>query len=202
MRVEQITSFNKGVIDDIVAIHIATFKGFFLSFLGRGFLYQMYTSYCQHDQSGLLVAFDENNQTIGFLAYSENLSGLYKFMIKKKVFYFAWYSLGAFFRKPTVFMRLIRAFLKPSESKREEEYVELTSIGVEPTCESKGVGTKLISSLKEMVDFSKHEYICLETDAENNEGVNHFYQKNGFVLERTYETHEGRRMNEYRFGGN
>ena len=96
-------------------------------------------------------------------------------------------------------MRLIRAFLKPGESRREENYVELASIGVNPNIKSKGVGTQLISHLKELVDFEKYAYISLETDAVNNEGANHFYQKNGFVLEREYETHEGRKMNEYRW---
>ena len=153
-----------------------------------------------HANSGVLVAEDPNG-VVGFLAYSENLSGLYKYMIKTRLIPFAWYSLGAFLRKPTVFMRLIRAFLKPGESRREEKYVELASIGVSPHCKSAGVGTQLVSYLKELVDFDAVAYISLETDAVNNEGANHFYVKNGFVLEREYETHEGRKMNEYRYEG-
>ena len=52
-----------------------------------------------------------------------------------------------------------------------------------------------------MVDFSKYAYINLETDAVNNDDVNRFYVKNGFKLARTYYSSEGRKMNEYRFGG-
>ena len=122
-------------------------------------------------------------------------------MIKTRLIQFAWYSFGAFLRKPKVFMRLVRAFLKPSESKREEKYVELSSIGVRPDAKSKGIGSALIKELKETVDFSDYAYINLETDAVNNEGANRFYEKNGFALERTFVTHEGRRMNEYRFRG-
>ena len=199
MNIRKIESNEKQVIADVVGIHLDTFTGFFLTFMGRGFLNQMYRSYCEHSDSDLLVAFDDDEKPIGFLAYSGDMSGLYKYMIKKKLIPFAWYSLGAFFRKPKVFMRLIRAFLKPGESRREENYVELASIGVNPNIKSKGVGTQLISHLKDLGDFNKYAYISLETDAVNNEGANHFYQKNGFVLEREYETHEGRKMNEYRW---
>ena len=198
MEIREIQTNPKEIVHAVTDIHLATFRGFFLTFMGRGFLRQMYSAYCAHEASGLLVAF-EDEVPVGFLAYSEDMSGLYKFMIKSRLIPFAWYSAGAFFRKPAVFMRLIRAFLKPSESRREEAYVELASIGVSPDVKSRGVGSSLIDSLKERVDFDKFSYIGLETDAVNNEGANRFYQKNGFTLARTYETREGRSMNEYRY---
>ncbi|KXU16623.1 hypothetical protein SORDD17_00170 [Streptococcus oralis] len=39
----------------------------------------------------------------------------------------------------------------------------------------------------------------LETDAVNNDRVNHFYEKNGFQLHREFTTAEGRKMNEYMY---
>lgn len=200
MQIRNITKTEKETVNNIVSIHLDTFQGFFLTFMGRGFLRLMYQSYVEYSNSGVLVAL-EDNKPIGFLAYSGDLSGLYKYMIKKRLIFFAWYSLGAFFRKPTVSMRLVRAFLKPSETKREERYIELASIGVDPKAKSKGVGSQLIEELKAKVkvDFNEYKYITLETDALNNEGANHFYQKNGFVLEREFETNEGRKMFEYRW---
>lgn len=200
IAIREVKSEEKELINDIVSIHLITFTGFFLTFMGRGFLNQMYRSYCDHDESGLLVA-EDNGKAIGFLAYSGNFSGLYKFMIKTRLIPFGWYSVGAFFRRPSAFMHIIKAFLKPSEAKREEKYVELSSIGVDPTIKSKGVGSLLIDELKKIVDFSKFAYITLETDAVNNDGAIHFYEKNGFVRERMYETDEGRKMYEYRFVG-
>ena len=198
IEIRRLDSYDKSVVKEIVNIHMDTFTGFFLTFMGRGFLQQMYSSYITHFESGIYIA-SLNGKTIGFLAYSKNMSNLYKFMIKKKLIPFAWYSLGAFIRKPKAFMRIIRAFLKPGESKREEKYIELSSIGVLPTEKSKGVGSLLISKLKEDVDFNAFEYIALETDAENNEAANKFYLKNGFTLAREYQTREGRKMNEYRY---
>lgn len=198
MQIRSISNSEKETINDIVSIHLDTFQGFFLTFMGRGFLKLMYRSYVEYNNSGVLVAF-EDEKPIGFLAYSGNLSGLYKYMIKKRLIPFSWYSLGAFFRKPTVFMRLVRAFLKPGKTKREEKYVELASIGVAPNIKSKGVGSQLIDALKSKVNFNVYSYITLETDAVNNDGVNHFYQKNGFVKVRKFETNEGRKMFEYRW---
>lgn len=200
IAIREVKSEEKELINDIVSIHLNTFTGFFLTFMGRGFLNQMYRSYCDHDESGLLVA-EENRKAVGFLAYSGNFSGLYKYMIKTRLIPFGWYSVGAFFRRPSAFMHIIKAFLKPSEVKREEKYVELSSIGVDPTIKSKGVGSLLIDELKKIVDFNKFAYITLETDAVNNDGAIHFYEKNGFVRERMYETDEGRKMYEYRFVG-
>lgn len=198
--IREVKSDEKKLINDIVTIHLDTFTGFFLTFMGRGFLNQMYRSYCEHKESGLLVA-EESGRPIGFLAYSGNFSGLYKFMIKTRLIKFGWYSIGAFFRRPSAFMHIVRAFLKPSEVKRKEKYIELSSIGVDPKVKSKGVGSLLISELKKKVDFKKFSYITLETDAVNNEGAIHFYEKNGFVREKMLETEEGRKMYEYRFKG-
>lgn len=189
----------KEILEDVITIHLAAFKGFFLTFLGRGFLRQLYRSYCDHESSGVLAAYFEDRGLIGFLAYSGNLSGLYKFMLKKRFVPFAWYSFLAFLRNPKIFTRMLSAFLKPRESKRKEAYVELASIAVHPDVKSNGIGSKLIERLKEIVDFTQYSYIALETDAENNEAANHFYKKNGFVLERVYVTGEGRKMNEYRY---
>ena len=200
MEIKKIAIPDKKMIDQVVSIHLETFPGFFLTFMGRGFLRQLYTSYCKHPESGLLVAL-ENGEPVGFLAYSAALGQLYKYMIKTRLIPFGWYAAGAFFRKPAVFMRLVRAFLKPGESKREEAYVELASIGVKPETKGTGVGSKLIDDLKARVDFEKYAYINLETDAVDNEGANRFYEKNGFTLCRSFETHEGRKMNEYRYGG-
>ena len=198
MTIREVSKKENNVIKQVVYIHLDTFRGFFLTFMGKGFLKQMYRAYTRHGSSKLLIA-EEEGRVVGFLAYSGNLSELYKFMLKKQLFAFAWYSLWAFIRKPKIFMRLVRAFLKPSESVRKEKYVKLTSIGIDPANKSKGVGSMLIDEMKKLVDFSDYRYISLETDANDNEVANKFYLKNGFELVGQYQTKEGRKMNEYRY---
>lgn len=191
-------SYDKTVINQIVDIHMKTFTGFFLTFLGKGFLKQLYKGFSSHDHSGLLVA-GQNGSVVGFLAYSENLSAFYRYLIKKSLVPFAWYSLGAAIRKPSAMVRLVRAFLKPGESKREEEYIELSSIGVLPQMKGHHIGSRLIDELKGKYDSSRFSYIKLETDAVDNDGVNAFYVKNGFAVDHEYTTPEGRIMYEYRW---
>lgn len=196
MRIE--STHNQELVDAIVDIHMNTFTGFFLTFLGKGFLKQLYNGFMEHSGSGMIVAF-ENDELVGFLAYSEELSAFYKYLIQKKLLLFAWYALGAFFRKPKVLFRLLRAFTYSKESKRDERYVEVSSIGVLPVAKGHGVGSGMIEYLIELVDRNKFDYIKLETDTDNNESVNRFYEKNGFELKRLYVTPEGRRMNEYQY---
>lgn len=196
MRIEVCN--NKKYVCQIVDIHMKTFTGFFLTFLGKGFLKQLYGGFMEHSDSNIIVAFDDNKNVIGFLAYSERLSDFYKYLIKRRLFQFAWFALCAFLKKPKILFRLLRAFTYSDGSKREEQYVELSSIGVLPEKKNLGVGSKMIELLKQQFSSSKFEYIKLETDRENNEGANYFYQKNGFVLDHSYETAEGRHMNEYR----
>ena len=64
-------------IVQVMDIHMNTFQGFFLSFLGPGFLKQLYKGYVEHPESGLLIAEDEKRKVLGFLAYSEDNSGFY-----------------------------------------------------------------------------------------------------------------------------
>ena len=200
VTIRKVDATEKHMINRVVEIHLDTFQGFFLTFMGRGFLKQLYRSYCDHAESGLLVALNDETELVGFLAYSGAMSDLYKYMIKKRLIPFAWYAVGAFFRRPTVFLRLVRAFLKPGEAKRNEPYVELASIGVSSNVKGNGIGSHLVDALKANVDMQKYAYINLETDAIDNHGANAFYKKNGFVLKRTFYTKEGRKMNEYRFG--
>ena len=191
---------DKNIVNEIVDIHIATFQGFFLTFLGKGFLKQLYKGYIEHKQSNLIIA-RQDKEIVGFIAYSSDISDLYKYLIKKKLLLFAWYSFIAFIKNPKILFRLLSAFSKSEEVSRKEKYIELASIGVKPDVKAQGIGSSMISYMKERIDFNEYEYISLETDAENNEYANKFYQKNGFVLARTYETKQGRKMNEYRNRG-
>ena len=95
--------------------------------------------------------------------------------------------------------RLLRAFTYSKKSERKEKYMELSSIGVLPNQERKNIGSKLIDKLKEIFESSDCKYIKLETDAIDNEKANNFYIKNGFTLQGSYKTPEGREMNEYRY---
>ena len=165
-----------------------------------GFLDALYKGYLSDERSGIIVA-EDNGRLAGFIAYSNDYPNFYKGLIKNHLFRFAFCSMGAALRHPSLIKRLLGAFKKSDSVVKSEKYVELASICVEPKMGKKGIGSQLIDHLKEMVDFNKYAYINLETDAVNNDAVNRFYVKNGFKLARSFSSAEGRKMNEYRFGG-
>ena len=185
-------------LKEIVDIHHRTFEGFFLTKLGKGFLTTLYRGYIEDADSGVIVALDDE-KVVGFIAYSKDYSRFYSNLMKRKIVQFAFYSMLAVIRNPSFIKRLLGAFGKSDEVKRTEPYVELASIGVLPETKGQGVGSKLITWLIDIVDFNMYSYISLETDAEDNDAVNMFYKKNGFVCVRTYETKEKRKMNEYQY---
>lgn len=184
---------------DIALIHLQTFPGFFLTFLGKGFLNQLYRGFITHEKSSVIGAFDHDERLVGFVAYSEDISGFYNYLIKQSFFSLAWYSLIATFKKPNSVFRLLRAFTYSGDSKRNEPYIDLSSIGVLPVSNNQGVGSLLINALKDAVWDKPYAYIKLETDRNDNDGANAFYVKNGFILDNCFTTREGREMNEYRY---
>ncbi len=186
------------IVKKIANLHIKAFPNFFLTQLGRGFLETLYTGYMEDPDSGIIIA-EQNGIIEGFIAYSYDYPRFYKGLIKNHLMRFAICSMGAALRHPSFIKRLFGAFKKSDSVVKEEKYVELASICVNPSLENKGIGTLLIEYLKGLVDFGKYAYINLETDADGNDAVNRFYCKNGFKLERQYLTAEGRRMNEYRY---
>ena len=123
----------------------------------------------------------------------------YKNLIRKKLIQFAWCSFLAAIRHPSFAKRLFSAFKKSDSVEKTEKYVELASICTDPVLEGQGIGTALIEYLISKVDFNEFAFINLETDADENDRANRFYQKNGFTLARQYITPEGRKMNEYHY---
>ncbi len=198
MNILELAEADRFWLDEVVEVHMESFQGFFLTFLGRGFLKHLYRGFVEHPDSGLLLVTD-NFKVVGFLAYSRDMSAFYKYLLNKHVITFAFYALLGFLRRPRVFFRLMRALGYSRNAKRAENYIELSSIGVHPKYSRSGIGTMLVRELKAKANHMTGDYIKLETDAENNGGVNQFYIDNGFVLHHIYETPEKRKMNEYRF---
>lgn len=187
-------------IPQVVDIHLATFPGFFLTFLGPGFLRLLYQGFLDHDDSQLLLATDEDTGDImGFAAWSFNISGLYRRLLKTRLLPLSWYAFLGFIKKPSAFFRLLRALKQPADSSRDTAYATLSSIGTHPNYKRRGVGSSLLSAIKDSLDPGKVSYLMLETDAKDNEAGQLFYQNNGFTLAGRRTTPEGRQMLEYRF---
>ena len=197
-RIKELDRSNVNYVENIAFLHKKAFSTFFLTQLGVPFLKTLYSGYIEDVNSGIIVA-EENNKLVGFIAYSKDYPQFYKKLINNHLLRFALCSFYAVVCHPLYIIRLIGAFKKSESVVKNEKYVELASICVDPDIEGKGVGSQLVNYLKSIVDYNIYAYINLETDANGNDSVNNFYEKNGFKLARQYYTSEGRKMNEYRF---
>ena len=199
-KIRELNEGDQIYIRELAKLHSKAFPDFFLTQLGQPFLRTLYKGYLDDPDSGIIVA-EDNCDLLGFIAYSNDYSGFYKRLIKKKIVQFAWCSFLAVLRHPRFTKRILGAFKKSELVQKTEKYVELASICVKPEMSGMGIGSALIDYLKSIVDFEQYYFISLETDADNNNVANRFYISNGFKLDMQYYTAENRRMNEYHYYG-
>lgn len=178
------------------AVHMCTFQGFFLTFLGRRFLVTLYDGIVR-DATGIAFVAESRERVIGFVAGSTHISGLYRRLLTKSLWSFGWSSFNAFLRKPVILPRLLRAFGRPAYKDPVPNSATLMSLGVLPEAQGCGVGRRLVLSFMDTARQRGLQNVILDTDREQNDSTNRFYQKLGFSVLDTYATPEGRQMNQY-----
>jgi ribosomal protein S18 acetylase RimI-like enzyme len=188
MRVEHIKS--------VVEVHLQSFPGFFLTFLGRDFLYELYRGIVK-DPSGIAFVVLADESVIGFVAGTDHPAGFYTRLLKKRWWRFAIASLPAVFRDPSSFFRLFRALSMPKHVTQDKGRCTLMSIAVLPAEQKRGVGRPLVKAFLGEAMKRGLRQVDLTTDKLNNDSVNHFYLQQGFSYSCSFMTPEGREMNEY-----
>jgi ribosomal protein S18 acetylase RimI-like enzyme len=183
-------------VEDVVRVHLASFPGFFLSFLGPRFLSLLYAEIVKEPGSITYVALD-GSKVIGFAAGVTQQAGFYSRLARKRMFAFAFAALGAIFRNLKIIPRLFRALTYPHDSQEAATPALLMSIGVLPGSEHAGIGRKLMEAYLVEARQKGIDKLSLTTDKYGNDRVNRFYEKLGFTVYRAYQTHEGRWINEY-----
>ena len=184
-------------IRTVVSVHLASFEGFFLSFLGPRFL-SLYYSGVHADPDGIcFVCLNGDGKPAGFVAGSANPRGFYTRLLKHDWASFALASLAAVLKKPAIIPRIARALFYPAKNPIGEDVAGLFSIGVLPELQGTGAGKKLVQAFLKDASARGCKRVFLTTDRDNNDAVNEFYRKLGFQVERQFETPKGRRMNEY-----
>ena len=181
----------------VVGIHLASFAGFFLSFLGPRFLSLFYSGLCSAQEGIAFVYLNDSGTPTGFVAGTSNPRGFYSRLLKRDGLKFAFASIIPVLKKPSVIGRVARAVFHASDNPIGDDVAGLFSIGVLPELQGTGAGKKLVQAFLEEAKARGCNKVFLTTDRDNNEAVNTFYSKLGFSITRHYVTPEGRRMNEY-----
>jgi ribosomal protein S18 acetylase RimI-like enzyme len=183
-------------IAEVVEVHLKSFQGFFLSFLGARFLYELYSSILD-DPSGIsFVSFDKDRLT-GFVAGTSEPAGFYRRLLRRRWWRFALASIIPILRNPLILPRLWRALRKPQEVSNQAKTGTLMSIAVSPESQRNGFGQVLVRTFLEEAKHRGLESVDLTTDKNTNDHVNQFYRRMGFKCSRTFISPEGREMNEY-----
>lgn len=189
---------NQGHVPQVVDVHLAGFAGFFLSFLGPSFLRELYSSLIGDPYGVCLVALDAADEVVGFAAGTSKSSGVYSRLLRQRLIPFALAVLPAILKKPAILPRLWRGITNPqSQPASDQKRGRLMSIAVDPPQQGKGIGKLLVKDFLELISQRGVHQVDLTTDKVDNQATNLFYQRLGFIIERSYTTPEGREMNQY-----
>jgi len=191
-----ITLMTTAHVKEVVDVHLRSFDGFFLSFLGPRFLRLYYEGILDYPGAKGYV-YLQDGRTIGFVCGMVNPAQFYRYLLRTRWWRFALAALAATLRHPSIVPRLFRALLYPGQTSNSKDTATLTSIAVEPTMQGKGVGANLVTTFLEDMRAQGVKRVDLTTDRYDNDPINAFYQKQGFCCKRNFVTPEGREMNEY-----
>jgi ribosomal protein S18 acetylase RimI-like enzyme len=184
-------------IPEVVRIHLESFPGFFLTFLGIRFLRLLYDSIAAAPEGVVLVACDRDGTISGFAAGVTQQSGFYSRLLRRRKWRFAMASFGALLRRPTIVPRLLGALHRPEDAEESSVPACLMSISVRPSARGIGAGRALVDAFGSELRARGVRTFCLTTDRDDNDDVNDFYRRSGFTLQRSFVTREGRPMSEY-----
>ncbi len=183
-------------VPQVVETHLASFPGFFLSFLGPRFLRLLYGNLIT-DIQGICWVACTGDRLDGFVAGVVEQRGFFRNVLRKRWWQFSWAAVGAALRRPWIVPRLLRALKRPETAGEASAEACLMSIAVHPRARTRGLGRLLVETFSAEAGRRGVKTYCLTTDREGNEQVNQFYRTLGFRLGRTFVTPEGRTMNEY-----
>jgi ribosomal protein S18 acetylase RimI-like enzyme len=183
-------------VDPVVQVHVSSFRGFFLTFLGPAFLCELYSAILA-DPSGIACVSEEEGHIVGFVAGTSQPNGFYTRLLRRRWWRFGLAALKPTLRDPRIAPRLLRALTMPSQVRDLEGHATLMSIAVLPERQGRGIGHVLVRQFLAEARHRGLTTVNLTTDRLDNEAANSFYLRLGFELVRHYVTAEGRQMNEY-----
>jgi len=121
---------NSGDVEAVVKVHLSSFPGFFLSFLGPRFLSLFYLSICSAPEGIAFVYLNHASVPVGFVAGTSNPGGFYSSLLKREWYKFARASIIPILRKPSAIKRILRAVSHPSNNPIGDDVAGLFSIGI------------------------------------------------------------------------
>lgn len=162
----------------VAAVHFECINQGFLVRLGRRFLRQLYLGIAADGESCVWVA-DDGGRIVGFCAYSRNVAGLYKRVIKARLMQLAFASLP-YSLNPFVVKEVFDTLRYPAkQGAKQLPPAEILSIAVGSAGRGGGMGRKLLDAAIERATRDGVGAIKVLAGA-NLESANRFYLACGF----------------------
>lgn len=190
----EILVIHKKDLIEVIKVHKASFKGFFLTELGDHFL-RVYYNCVRKDNRGILLGLYKNEELIGFCAATVLSKGFNKHLVKNNFLQFSLIGLWLLFTRTSSLIRLLRNFNKSNSVYADDGiYAELLSIGVSAKQQGQGVGKKLLLKLENEMNQKGCRYLSLTTDFYDNESTLNFYNALGYKIMYDFIAYPNRRM--------
>lgn len=178
-------------------LHIRAFPDFFLASLGEGFLAEFYRGYCD-DESAIALGMFDDGELVGTVLVTMEPAGFYRRLLTRRLLPFAWRGGVAAAKRPRIAMRLAKALTyRGDASERFQHAALLASLCVDPKTQGSGGGRQLCQVAEAEVERRGGSQIYLLTDGENNEAVQRFYERGGYINAETIRRDDGRVMRRY-----
>lgn len=180
-------------VSAIVDVHLRSFPGFFLSFLGPSFLRLFYEGLRRYPDAQLLVA-ARKGDIVGFAGGVLDETRFFSRLKDDQSLPFARSAIGGALRDPRVLPRLWRARRRDAEAAGNETQATLLSIAVDPEAQGSGIGRELLTAFRAWLANAGVSHFKLTTDAHHNDAAIAFYQHSAMTIARQFRTPEGRHM--------
>ena len=178
-----VRSMRGGDLAAVVAIHLAAFPNFFLTFLGARFLRELYDAVMR---DGIALVAMDGDRVAGFAAGVVGSKSFYRRLFRRRFVPVGLAIAPAILRRPSTLLRVLRRVSQRTTSEgAATRGAELMSLAVNPQEQRHGVGRVLVEAFAE------------RAGAVDNERVKKFYESLGFTRRRSFTNAEGRALEEY-----
>jgi ribosomal protein S18 acetylase RimI-like enzyme len=166
------------------ALHAGQINEGFLAVLGPGFLSRLYRRVVRAPSSFLLIV-EDGTTTVGFLAGSTDVAGLYKSFLLRDGASAALGCAG----------RLLRSWRRVMETLRHGTGdgavgAELLAVAVQPAVRGRGVGTLLVHGFLAEIARRGQDAAHVVVGADNQTAIA-LYGQAGFTTGERFELHQG-----------
>jgi len=165
-------------------LHAGQISEGFLTFLGPRFLRRLYRRVTRTPGCFLLVVVDQGT-TVGFLAGSTDVAGLYRSFVWRDGFAAALASGGRIVRSPRRVIETLR-----HGTGGAGEGAELLAVAVDPAARGHGAGTLLVEGFLTEVGRRGQRAARVVVEADNETAVA-LYRRAGFHVVERFELHTG-----------